>query len=188
MVLYDLKMAYHIFARLCGITPEEMADVLSCEAVPERTDPEKDLEVRLRFQELSGYLWEELFPDKIMDLRNRLTFESEEGRYKAGLALSKMHEYGFVPEDPLTPYEMVTKLEEWNAVEKILEEVLSSLTRRESAVIRMRFFRGMTLEECGKKYHINREAIRGIESKALRKLRHPTRIRRLADVYGILLE
>ncbi|MDR1910263.1 MAG: RNA polymerase sigma factor RpoD [Holosporales bacterium] len=61
--------------------------------------------------------------------------------------------------------------------------VLSSLTPREERVLRMRFGIGMntdhTLEEVGQKFSVTRERIRQIEAKALRKLKHPTRSRRL---------
>ncbi|MBF0622203.1 MAG: RNA polymerase sigma factor RpoD [Magnetococcales bacterium] len=61
--------------------------------------------------------------------------------------------------------------------------VLKTLTEREENVLRMRFGIGMptdhTLEEVGRKFHVTRERIRQIEAKALRKLRHPTRSRKL---------
>ncbi|MGB1076948.1 MAG: RNA polymerase sigma factor RpoD, partial [Bdellovibrionales bacterium] len=61
--------------------------------------------------------------------------------------------------------------------------VLSSLTPREERVLRMRFGIGMntdhTLEEVGQQFNVTRERIRQIEAKALRKMRHPTRIRQL---------
>ena len=66
-----------------------------------------------------------------------------------------------------------------------LEEVMATLTDREQQVIRMRF--GLedghprTLEEVGREFHVTRERIRQIESKALRKLRHPSRSRKLRD-------
>ncbi|MBR4292587.1 MAG: sigma-70 family RNA polymerase sigma factor, partial [Clostridia bacterium] len=66
-----------------------------------------------------------------------------------------------------------------------LSEVLHTLTPREEQVLRLRF--GLddghtrTLEEVGKKFNITRERIRQIEAKALRKLRHPSRSKRLKD-------
>jgi RNA polymerase primary sigma factor len=64
-----------------------------------------------------------------------------------------------------------------------LKDVLNTLTPREQAVLDLRF--GLrdgysrTLEEVGKQFNVTRERIRQIEAKALRKLRHPTRIRQL---------
>ncbi len=66
-----------------------------------------------------------------------------------------------------------------------LMEVLETLTDREQKVIRLRFGlddgRARTLEEVGKEFNVTRERIRQIEAKALRKLRHPSRSRRLRD-------
>ncbi|MBR3000939.1 MAG: RNA polymerase sigma factor RpoD [Oscillospiraceae bacterium] len=66
-----------------------------------------------------------------------------------------------------------------------LSEVLSTLTPREEKVLRLRFGledgRPRTLEEVGKEFNVTRERIRQIEAKALRKLRHPSRSKRLKD-------
>ena len=66
-----------------------------------------------------------------------------------------------------------------------LEEVLSTLTEREQKVLKLRFGiddgRARTLEEVGKEFDVTRERIRQIEAKALRKLRHPTRRKKLED-------
>ena len=66
-----------------------------------------------------------------------------------------------------------------------LEEVLSTLTEREKKVLTLRFGledgRARTLEEVGKEFNVTRERIRQIEAKALRKLRHPSRSRKLKD-------
>jgi len=66
-----------------------------------------------------------------------------------------------------------------------LAEVLKTLTPREEKVLRLRY--GLddghprTLEEVGKEFNVTRERIRQIEAKALRKLRHPNRIKHLKD-------
>ena len=66
-----------------------------------------------------------------------------------------------------------------------LVEVLGTLTEREQKVLRLRFRlddgRARTLEEVGKEFNVTRERIRQIEAKALRKLRHPSRSRKLKD-------
>ena len=66
-----------------------------------------------------------------------------------------------------------------------LADVLSTLTPREAKVLRLRFGledgRSRTLEEVGKEFNVTRERIRQIEAKALRKLRHPSRSRKLKD-------
>ncbi len=66
-----------------------------------------------------------------------------------------------------------------------LQEVLGTLTEREQKVLRLRFGlddgRARTLEEVGREFNVTRERIRQIEAKALRKLRHPSRSRKLKD-------
>ncbi|MDD5950054.1 MAG: RNA polymerase sigma factor RpoD [Lachnospiraceae bacterium] len=66
-----------------------------------------------------------------------------------------------------------------------LDEVLDTLTEREQKVLKLRFGlddgRARTLEEVGKEFNVTRERIRQIEAKALRKLRHPSRSRKLKD-------
>ena len=74
-----------------------------------------------------------------------------------------------------------------NSLEKKeqLSEVLDTLTPREEKVLRLRFGledgRSRTLEEVGKEFNVTRERIRQIEAKALRKLRHPSRSKKLKD-------
>ena len=67
----------------------------------------------------------------------------------------------------------------------LLKDVLSTLTPREKKVLELRFGledgRNRTLEEVGKEFNVTRERIRQIEAKALRKLRHPSRSKRLKD-------
>ena len=69
-----------------------------------------------------------------------------------------------------------------------LEEVMSTLTPREAKVLKLRFGledgKARTLEEVGKEFQVTRERIRQIEAKALRKLRHPSRSRKLRDYMG----
>lgn len=71
---------------------------------------------------------------------------------------------------------------------EVTTRILSSLTPREERVLRMRFGIGMntdhTLEEVGQQFHVTRERIRQIEAKALRKLKHPSRSRKLRSFLG----
>lgn len=88
----------------------------------------------------------------------------------------------FIPDErQATPYESTSK----QLMHENLEEALGSLTERESKVLRMRFGldgnKPLTLEEVGRVFGVTRERIRQIESKALRKLRHPSRRRKLQD-------
>lgn len=81
----------------------------------------------------------------------------------------------------LDPYEYTAKMK----LREELDAVLSTLTPREARVLRLRFGlidgRQRTLEEVGKEFNVTRERIRQIEAKALRKLKHPSRSRKLKD-------
>lgn len=84
-------------------------------------------------------------------------------------------------EDALAPDEAASYI----LLKEQLEEVLETLTPREAKVLRLRFGlddgRSRTLEEVGQEFGVTRERIRQIEAKALRKLRHPSRSRKLKD-------
>jgi RNA polymerase primary sigma factor len=84
-------------------------------------------------------------------------------------------------EQTLTPYEATSQ----RMLKENVDEVLNALSDREARVLKMRFglngSRPMTLEEVGQKFGVTRERIRQIEAKALRKLRHPSKRKRLQD-------
>lgn len=88
----------------------------------------------------------------------------------------------FIPdEDASEPSEAAS----FTLLKEQLVEVLSTLTPREEKVLKLRFGiedgHTRTLEEVGKEFHVTRERIRQIEAKALRKLRHPSRSKKLKD-------
>lgn len=88
----------------------------------------------------------------------------------------------FIPDDDvLAPAEAAT----YTMLREQLIDVLDTLTPREQKVLRLRFGlddgRARTLEEVGKEFDVTRERIRQIEAKALRKLRHPSRSKKLKD-------
>lgn len=88
----------------------------------------------------------------------------------------------FIPdEEVLSPQEAAT----FTLLKEQLETVLTTLTEREKSVLILRFGledgRARTLEEVGKEFDVTRERIRQIEAKALRKLRHPSRSKKLKD-------
>ena len=88
----------------------------------------------------------------------------------------------FIPdEDAPAPAEAAS----YTLLKEQLSEVLGTLTEREEKVLRLRFGlddgRTRTLEEVGKEFNVTRERIRQIEAKALRKLRHPSRSKKLKD-------
>lgn len=88
----------------------------------------------------------------------------------------------FIPDDDVpAPAEAAA----FSMLKEQLVEVLDTLTEREQKVLKLRFGledgRSRTLEEVGKEFDVTRERIRQIEAKALRKLRHPSRSKRLKD-------
>ena len=80
-----------------------------------------------------------------------------------------------------SPYDSASK----QFLKENIEEVFETLSEREAKVLKMRFglagYRSMTLEEVGKEFGVTRERIRQIEAKALRKLKHPSRRKKLQD-------
>ena len=88
----------------------------------------------------------------------------------------------FIPDDDATaPQDAASH----TLLKEQLSDVLSTLTSREEKVLRLRFGledgRSRTLEEVGREFNVTRERIRQIEAKALRKLRHPSRSKKLKD-------
>ena len=88
----------------------------------------------------------------------------------------------FIPDDDSpAPAEAAA----YSLLKEQIEDVLGSLNEREQKVLKLRFGledgRARTLEEVGKEFDVTRERIRQIEAKALRKLRHPRRSRKLKD-------
>lgn len=149
--------------------------------------------------------------NKLARIQRQLTQElnreptEEEIAKKIGLSVDKVREVYKISQDPVsleTPIgeeddshlgdfikdERTMSPEEYATIEMLKEElsgVLLTLTEREEKVLRLRF--GLddgqcrTLEEVGQVFNVTRERIRQIEAKALRKLRHPSRSRRLKD-------
>ena len=88
----------------------------------------------------------------------------------------------FIPDDDVPAPDTAAAI---TMLKEQLVEVLETLTEREQKVLRLRFGledgRPRTLEEVGKEFDVTRERIRQIEAKALRKLRHPSRSKKLKD-------
>ena len=92
------------------------------------------------------------------------------------------HLSDFIPDDyAAAPVDAASQ----TLLKEQLIDILGTLTKREEKVLRLRFGledgRSRTLEEVGKEFDVTRERIRQIEAKALRKLRHPSRSKKLKD-------
>jgi len=119
-------------------------------------------------------------PDKVKEIvkvaQLPVSLESSIGQ-EEGIYLSDLIE----DQGTLSPFDIASK----QLLKEKIDEVLSSLTSREQRVLRLRFGledgRSRTLEEVGQKFNLTRERIRQIEAKAMRKLRHPSRSRKLKD-------
>lgn len=123
----------------------------------------------------------EMEPDKVRDIlkiaQNTTSLESPVGDGEDDSVLGD-----FIADTrQKSPYEATTE----QMLKENVEEVLSALSDREAKVLRMRFGlnnnKMMTLEEVGRKFGVTRERIRQIEAKALRKLKHPSRRKKLQD-------
>ncbi len=91
----------------------------------------------------------------------------------------------FIPDDDTpAPHDSAA----YTLLKEQLEEVMNTLTPREAKVLKLRFGledgKARTLEEVGREFQVTRERIRQIEAKALRKLRHPSRSKKLKDYMG----
>ena len=123
----------------------------------------------------------EMDPDKVREIfkisQNTTSLEAPVGDGEDDSVLGD-----FIADDKQTsPYDSTSQ----HMLTENISEVLSALSDREAKVLKMRFGLGggkaMTLEEVGKKFGVTRERIRQIEAKALRKLRHPSKRKRLQD-------
>jgi len=106
---------------------------------------------------------------------------SEEIAKKMDMPVSKVRKIIKIAQEPIS---LETPIgEEEDSLREQIEEALKSLTEREAKVLKMRFGLGdgneHTLEEVGQQFKVTRERIRQIEAKALRKLKHPSRSRKL---------
>ena len=149
--------------------------------------------------------------NKLARVQRQLTLElnrepsEEELAKKMGLSVDKIHEIYKISQEPVSletpigeeddshlgdfvPDEHNMSPEEFATNEMLkdeIDDVLLTLTEREEKVIRLRFGledgKSRTLEEVGQMFGVTRERIRQIEAKALRKLRHPSRSRKLKD-------
>jgi len=123
----------------------------------------------------------EMDPDKVREIlkisQNTTSLENPVGDSEDDSVLGDF----IADERQISPYEATSR----QMLQENIGEVLGALSDREALVLKMRFGlngrKAMTLEEVGQKFGVTRERIRQIEAKALRKLRHPSRRKRLQD-------
>jgi len=134
-----------------------------------------------------------LFPDaaRLCEVLNKLPEDlwSNEQLYPLEKNFSEM-EMDYSQVVALLPNEQQSYLPDFSELEQeqtkgLVSTALSTLTNREREVIRMRFEDELTYDECAKRFDVTRERIRQIESKAMRKLRHPARIGMFVDALDV---
>ena len=121
----------------------------------------------------------EIDPEKVREI---IKVSQEPTSLEAPVGEEKDSTLGdFIPDDEIRPEDQASA----ELLKAHLSEVLDTLNDREKKVLRLRFGledgRQRTLEEVGREFGVTRERIRQIEAKALRKLRHPTRSKKLKD-------
>ncbi|OGY24694.1 MAG: RNA polymerase sigma factor RpoD [Candidatus Woykebacteria bacterium RBG_13_40_7b] len=121
-------------------------------------------------------------PDKVREI---VKVSQEPTSLEAPVGEEKDSTLGdFIPDDEIRPEEQASA----ELLKSHIGEVLDTLNDREKKVLKLRFGledgRQRTLEEVGREFGVTRERIRQIEAKALRKLRHPTRSKKLKDYLG----
>jgi len=121
----------------------------------------------------------EIEPEKVREI---IKVSQEPTSLEAPVGEEKDSTLGdFIPDEEIRPEEQASQ----ELLKAHLSEVLDTLNDREKKVLRLRFGledgRQRTLEEVGREFGVTRERIRQIEAKALRKLRHPTRSKKLKD-------
>ncbi len=121
----------------------------------------------------------EIEPDKVREI---IKVSQEPTSLEAPVGEEKDSTLGdFIPDDEVRPEDQASA----ELLKAHLSEVLDTINDREKKVLKLRFGledgRQRTLEEVGKEFGVTRERIRQIEAKALRKLRHPTRSKKLKD-------
>ncbi len=122
----------------------------------------------------------EITPTKVREImkitQSPLSLETPIGEEETSRLVDFIEDHSAIPPAEVASYQ---------SLKEQIDSVLSSLSDRESRVLRLRFGlddgRSRTLEEVGQEFHVTRERIRQIEAKALRKLRHPSRSRILKD-------
>ena len=158
-------------SRRSGVTQGDIGKLLNFRESPRAKNGEWRA-VTLAICNALGSEPSELFPEHLDHEipTNRIESFVEHAQLSGGAALQ------------LGPGEECQQVE----MEQTIDEVLGTLTDRERSILKARFWEGKTLEETGSEHNVGRQRARQIEAKALRKLRHPTRLEKLAGVCAFL--
>jgi transcriptional regulator with XRE-family HTH domain len=168
---------YSSIAEMCrkaNLNPTTVGNYLNF-----RTSPMKDSgewkASALNLASAIGIPAEDLWPDNLKGKMEKNTIEGFASN--AALINQEYDQFKLTDGQPLD-------LPDTPDTGEILEKMMASLTPREANVLKLRFYQDMTLEEISKIEKVSRARIQQIETKALRKMRHPTRIRRLHGLLG----
>ena len=166
-----LEMGIHTVAELSkrsGITQGQIGKLINFKRSP-RTVTGEWKKSTLAICRVLGYEPSELFPEHLDHEipTNRIAAYVEQAQISGGRA---QH---LLPGDECQNAELT----------ETIDEVLGTLTERERSVLKDRFWKGKTLREVGKDYDIEGQRVSQIERHALRKLRHPSRLVKLKEVY-----
>jgi len=156
-------------ARYLGVGPYTFGLWLNLRWYPRRLSDEQVAAL----MELTGKTPEDLWPDAIRDPfflaipKRKKTFTEIDLRRLAGACEAKK-----------LPFEILEQGER----KRVIDEVLQQLSSRQRAVIRARFYEGLSLKEVGERFGVTGENIRRIETQALNRLRHPCRAKTLREL------
>ena len=181
-VLYQAMLRHGMnqsqMARHLGIRPEHLGLLMNMRYVP-KIEMKNDLRSKLEY--FCGCAFDEIFPH---ELSENIDFLKSKKRFDTFIEadpqflLEKTQSRLFL-ESPLIHAER-------EQAKEIIEEVISTLSDREAAVIRLHYFDGMTFEKIGAQYNVTRERVRQILTKAENRLRHYSRRARLRDAQELL--
>ena len=173
VVIATMNMNSHEFARAVGWHDNERKRVYHLGQAPQPQTAERCARLRQRFQEVTGVLWEKVFPNDLSLLRRRVILTKEVPEEHVIESLQKA---GIAPQHPRTPLEEVLAREQdvaenGKSVRQALIDAMEKfLTERERIILGLRFLNGKSMSECAKRFNVSIERIRQIEAKALQKI------------------
>ena len=154
-----------------GLGYERVNDLINMTSSPLNADGEMNKAAE-RLCEVLGKLPEDLWSNEQLYPLER-NFSEMEMDHAQIVALLPQEQQSYLPD--FSEFEQAQ-------TKALLSNAVSTLTQREQDVIRMRFEDDLTFDECGKQMGVTMERVRQIEAKALRKMRHPSRVGIIVDL------